>query len=321
MMAGAPTLEEGGPIRGHFLAFHCNFMSASGEPCRQRITQEGWLTGCVHLLCVEHAREWFSSNVDCPVCKDGRAVRVLKLDFCSIRKEAKLRVIGFSPRQVLEAAMEAIEFWASQKALEVGWQTDVDAKLALRHRRLHDVYNDKSAEAVAATRALQGRCADARTRLQETLLQRDRLMTMLEQTKARLLRIRRSCAAVQRAEGPASESGVLIKRRRLCEDLRVGCSDAASSDAGLYAAASHDDSRRNPLRRDVAEGQPDSSRHDPGGLWSARLDASSSDAVDSSSTLRLFGAPGRHDKLGIQGLTSAVGAGMSRRMGNRRLLL
>ncbi|CAE8700545.1 unnamed protein product, partial [Polarella glacialis] len=59
------------------LALHCNFVQQNGRPCACR-TDVGWLTCCAHLFCSNHAKEWFGSNMDCPLCKTGEAVNVMK---------------------------------------------------------------------------------------------------------------------------------------------------------------------------------------------------------------------------------------------------
>eukprot|EP00928_Gymnodinium_smaydae_P063096 TRINITY_DN46779_c0_g1_i1.p1 TRINITY_DN46779_c0_g1~~TRINITY_DN46779_c0_g1_i1.p1 ORF type:complete len:361 (-),score=67.60 TRINITY_DN46779_c0_g1_i1:195-1277(-) len=179
------------------MEFHCNFPLTSGRPCGCLLT-EGWLTSCGHVLCCEHGREWFAMNVGCPVCNCEQAVRVIKVNFR--RKDANLLALGFTPREVLEAAAHAFDFWSAQKTLERTWQQEDLQQLVRRDARLRQIYEKRAAEAVGAMRSLGGRCEALRRRFAEMQRCREGREAEAEAYRARLRRIKRSMAALHAAQ-------------------------------------------------------------------------------------------------------------------------
>eukprot|EP00930_Biecheleria_cincta_P004354 TRINITY_DN105267_c0_g1_i1.p1 TRINITY_DN105267_c0_g1~~TRINITY_DN105267_c0_g1_i1.p1 ORF type:complete len:444 (+),score=98.31 TRINITY_DN105267_c0_g1_i1:126-1334(+) len=126
------------------LGLHCNFPQGDAEPQPCALPVDGsiaWATGCCHVFCPCHAESWFGGAAlsgraqprSCPVC--GCATELWRLDLARSTRERRLAVMGLSPKDVLVAAGEALEFWLAQKVLEVSWEKSAAAsgkKLELR---------------------------------------------------------------------------------------------------------------------------------------------------------------------------------------------
>lgn len=90
------------------MAFKCNL-----QECEERLAQSLGYCDCGHVFCVQHAKDWFRSHKDCPVC--GERVRVRWADFATERERA---LVGCSPEAMLKALEEGMRFWTQQKELE-----------------------------------------------------------------------------------------------------------------------------------------------------------------------------------------------------------
>mmetsp|Transcript_63596 Transcript_63596/g.200980 ORF Transcript_63596/g.200980 Transcript_63596/m.200980 type:complete len:287 (-) Transcript_63596:80-940(-) len=177
------------------LALHCNFAQQEGRPCARRI-QVGWLTSCSHLLCPEHAKEWFASNVECPVCRSG-AVRMLKVDFRRPRRERNLAMMGFLPSQVFQAASEAFEFWAQQKMLEHDWQMEAGARLQAREDRLRSAYQERATEVERVMTMLSQKKQELTERLHDAAAHGNALQTEAAEARKKIERVKRRCAVLE----------------------------------------------------------------------------------------------------------------------------
>lgn len=90
------------------MSFKCNL-----QECEERLAGSLGYCDCGHVFCVQHAKSWFSSHKDCPVC--GEKVRVRWADFATERERA---LVGCSPEAMLRALEEGMRFWTQQKELE-----------------------------------------------------------------------------------------------------------------------------------------------------------------------------------------------------------
>jgi len=194
------------------LALHCNYPQKSDRPCACRV-EVGWLTSCAHLFCTEHAKQWFASNVDCPVCRAGGPVRMLKVNCKRPRKERNLAMLGFLPSQVFQAASEAFEFWAQQKMLEHDWQAEASVKLEARESRLRGTYQERAMEVERVISQLSEQKYALEQRLCDMTSRGDALRVQAEEAQVRLERLRRRCEALEAADdgwraAPAWRGGV-----------------------------------------------------------------------------------------------------------------
>lgn len=196
MALGAPVDSQN---PDELLALHCNFVLLNGRPCACRI-DVGWLTNCSHLFCAEHAKEWFASNVDCPVCHGSGAVRVLKVDFNRPSKERNLAMMGFLPSQVFQAASEAFGFWAQQKMLEHDWQAEVSKKSQVREARLRGTYQERAREVSKVIEALTQKKTKLKQQLREMLAHGEQLKEQAAEVSARLVHVQRCCTMLQAAD-------------------------------------------------------------------------------------------------------------------------
>eukprot|EP00930_Biecheleria_cincta_P076844 TRINITY_DN64066_c0_g1_i1.p1 TRINITY_DN64066_c0_g1~~TRINITY_DN64066_c0_g1_i1.p1 ORF type:complete len:271 (-),score=56.33 TRINITY_DN64066_c0_g1_i1:52-864(-) len=175
------------------LAFHCNFMEHAGKPCARR-TDSGYLTSCSHLFCDEHAKSWFASHVDCPLCKDGGAVRIVKVDFSRPRRQVDLAMVGFSPEEILQAASEAFGLYSSQKMLEHDWQTEAGLRLKACKHRLQQSVEHQLDRARTAYEGLSQQNGQLKEELRKAQFRRGRLQDEVGKAGKRLAELDRSCA-------------------------------------------------------------------------------------------------------------------------------
>lgn len=101
------------------MSFSCNHTSAEDGISCQKILDEGWITACSHLFCLEHARAWFGNRDDCPICRGG-PVKVVRMDLSrtSVRRRGRTALIGMAPPDILRATEIALNFWTDQKVFD-----------------------------------------------------------------------------------------------------------------------------------------------------------------------------------------------------------
>jgi len=208
------------------MAYHCNFILQDGRPCAKRIVT-GWVTNCSHLFCEMHAKEWFASNVECPVCRrGGGAVRVLKVDFQKSRKQPRTAMIGFLPTQVFQAAGDAFSFWVEQKMQEHDWQTDVGKKLVMRLSRLQGTFRERMAEISNIIGTLSTKKKRLNSRLSIVLAQGEQLSTQRDQLSQKLSQIQRRCSSLQSVHDGCKDTFERRKKERKGLRSDVGACEA-----------------------------------------------------------------------------------------------
>ena len=90
-------------------ALKCNLMT-----CNQILGENTYLLSCGHAVCEDHGKTLGST---CPVCSVSTSVLIKNFSQTYILQTKKMRMIGYSPRDVLESSSIAIEFWNYQKSL------------------------------------------------------------------------------------------------------------------------------------------------------------------------------------------------------------
>ena len=140
------------------------------------------------MFCQEHAKLWFPSNMECPVCQTGEAVRVIKVDFNRPRREKELALLGLLPGEALQAASEAFRFWSFQKALEHDWSQHEHADLQLQGRRLKTALTDRGNAADIALYQLSKKGTSLSRELTKAAARRDFLQEELGKARKRLAR-------------------------------------------------------------------------------------------------------------------------------------
>mmetsp|Transcript_70323 Transcript_70323/g.139412 ORF Transcript_70323/g.139412 Transcript_70323/m.139412 type:complete len:297 (-) Transcript_70323:146-1036(-) len=120
------------------LVFHCNFPTKGKEQLCNRPLEDAWVTACSHIFCYSHAKEWFQTNNDCPVCRSGR-VNVLRVNLsqASVTRRGRMALLGMTPTEVMQATQTALSFWVDQKVYEF---------VAMGHRQKQLADQQKAAE-------------------------------------------------------------------------------------------------------------------------------------------------------------------------------
>lgn len=185
--------------RKEVLAFHCNFNLPNGRPCACQL-DVGWLAGCSHVFCDAHAREWFSENVDCPVCQNSNAVRTMKVNFTFTATERKIKMIGFAPSEVLDAASKAFDWWASQKLMENTWIDKAVGKLQQHEHRMREGFQTRRQQAIQIMESLKQKEQILQKKLNDTVAVNDSLKSERDKVRARLKELKQKRAALQEAD-------------------------------------------------------------------------------------------------------------------------
>eukprot|EP00747_Dinoflagellata_sp_TGD_P207168 gnl/TRDRNA2_/TRDRNA2_80768_c0_seq1.p1 gnl/TRDRNA2_/TRDRNA2_80768_c0~~gnl/TRDRNA2_/TRDRNA2_80768_c0_seq1.p1 ORF type:complete len:343 (+),score=62.89 gnl/TRDRNA2_/TRDRNA2_80768_c0_seq1:79-1107(+) len=139
----------------NFLGFHCNF-EQNGEICGKRIEEEGWITGCSHLFCYEHANAWFQNHDDCPLCRNGQ-VKLVRTDLsrAGAKKRGRVALVGMAPPEIIEAADTALNFWLDQKAHEFFKKGARQRSLLDHQRKIEGLVKERLGDAEAACSKLE----------------------------------------------------------------------------------------------------------------------------------------------------------------------
>lgn len=145
----------GGGEMGDFLAFRCNFTEQGGKAC-SAILSEGWVTSCSHLICMQHAKEWFESNDDCPVCRNG-AARLLRVDLSQAMSKRRrcMSLVGMTPPEIMQASETALNFWLDQKVFEFQQDAKRQTVLGDRYKKTEELVKERLVESENACNGLQ----------------------------------------------------------------------------------------------------------------------------------------------------------------------
>mmetsp|Transcript_93716 Transcript_93716/g.146261 ORF Transcript_93716/g.146261 Transcript_93716/m.146261 type:complete len:323 (+) Transcript_93716:49-1017(+) len=103
-----------------FTGYRCNFRMPGGGCCKAPLNGEFWVTACSHVFCFDHAKQWFTNNDSCPVCRKD-SVKMMRLDLSKpeSKKMRKLKLASMDPNDVVEACRKALHFWIDQKSFEI----------------------------------------------------------------------------------------------------------------------------------------------------------------------------------------------------------
>lgn len=222
------------------LAFHCNFVGQNGRPCACR-TDSGYLTSCSHLFCDEHAKSWFASHVDCPLCKDGCAVRIVKVDFSRPRRQVDLAMVGFSPEDILQAASKAFRLYSHQKMLEHDWQADAGHRLKACKHKLQQSVEHQLDRAKAAYEGLSQKNVQLKDDFRKAQFRRGRLQDELGKASRRLGELNRNRSDQELPEKEAWSEPKIAKpahaRRRPLDQEATKPTLMSSKLAGMSGAS------------------------------------------------------------------------------------
>jgi len=190
----------------HVFVFHCNWKDQHRKCCGERV-EIAYLTECAHVFCVSHAKQWFSSNIECPICRNGVPVRVIKVDFTQSEKRKNSILLGCEPSDVLIAADRALNFWASQKSSEFDNYSESEAQMQARELRMKGYYANRKEDVGKTIEAL----AEGRRRLdeqlQEALARRDGLRIECEHLQSKVGQVKRSCTSLTTVQNSRPPQG------------------------------------------------------------------------------------------------------------------
>lgn len=141
------------PIAEAFLGFHCNFQGADGKCCGTALTERGWITACSHLFCDSHAREWFVSHEDCPICR-GPPVKLVNADF-SDHKRKRTMLVGLTPLEAMQAVDISLSFWIGQKELEFNRTRDHTKQMSEHLKKVESGIKESLASLETTCNALE----------------------------------------------------------------------------------------------------------------------------------------------------------------------
>lgn len=121
-----------------FLQYHCNFIMPNKECCGKTVGT-GWITACSHLFCQEHAKEWFTTNNECPICRAG-AVKLVHLSFSRGSHDRKTRttMVGMLPTEIILATEVGLQFWLDQKVHEYQARQEQQIQLQQKQKGMED---------------------------------------------------------------------------------------------------------------------------------------------------------------------------------------
>lgn len=208
------------------LGLHCNFPHGDADPRPCALSVDGsiaWATGCCHLFCPCHAESWFGGAAlsgrakppSCPVC--GCATELWRLDLARSTRERRLAVMGLAPKDILNAAGEALEFWVAQKVLEVSWGKSVAANSKkLELRAFHG--ETEQAELHRRQRLLRRQVEVAEARKATLAKEKARLQNLLQHAP--------SAAAPSPQHSPAAQKSHVFVGSKAVRISTVGTSSA-----------------------------------------------------------------------------------------------
>eukprot|EP00928_Gymnodinium_smaydae_P070281 TRINITY_DN54153_c0_g1_i1.p1 TRINITY_DN54153_c0_g1~~TRINITY_DN54153_c0_g1_i1.p1 ORF type:complete len:402 (-),score=93.26 TRINITY_DN54153_c0_g1_i1:239-1360(-) len=159
--SAATTMQE-------FLAFRCNFVSRDGAPCTQ-VLSEAWVTQCSHVFCAHHAREWFGTNDDCPICRDGR-VKMVRSDFSrsGSARRRNMSLVGLTPLDIMQASETALNFWVNQKVFEHRKLGSHHGKMVEHHKKMEEVIKQRLKEVETSCNKLEDEQRDLQKKIEVT---------------------------------------------------------------------------------------------------------------------------------------------------------
>eukprot|EP00930_Biecheleria_cincta_P035408 TRINITY_DN24354_c0_g1_i1.p1 TRINITY_DN24354_c0_g1~~TRINITY_DN24354_c0_g1_i1.p1 ORF type:complete len:368 (-),score=76.16 TRINITY_DN24354_c0_g1_i1:292-1311(-) len=123
------------PPAAEFHALRCNWSGSDGHGCDKLVDDNCWITSCKHILCFEHAKAAFESSDSCPVC-NVPGTKVVRANL-SRNSRARLKggaLAGLAPTEIMSCMTGALDFWISQKALEVRQRAERCQRLEQREK-------------------------------------------------------------------------------------------------------------------------------------------------------------------------------------------
>lgn len=166
-----------------FMLFHCNYVGDDGHRCPQPL-DEGWITACSHVFCGCHAKAWFRSHDNCPVCRNGPVKLVRMESSAAVRRRGRTALLGLTPPEVVRATEVAINFWLDQKLFELSSEGRHQAEQQERHRNLEEAVRSRLGDAQEAARRLETEQLGLKRRLQEASSEGQRLQAELARLQA-----------------------------------------------------------------------------------------------------------------------------------------
>ncbi|CAE7724647.1 rsmF [Symbiodinium pilosum] len=152
-----------------FAALRCNFPVKNKKTCGA-VIKEGVFLRCRHLLCKEHAQEWFLGSDECPVCRDGICAKRRHVGRADDRERLKLLqelLVTSSPLEVQEAAAVALELWEGQKAEEFGREIAQEQELIAHVNQLNRTIRKRLTEAESVVKSQHAKTEDLRRQVAE----------------------------------------------------------------------------------------------------------------------------------------------------------
>ncbi|CAE7593321.1 CCNB1IP1 [Symbiodinium sp. CCMP2456] len=152
-----------------FATLRCNFPVNKHQTCGA-VIKEGVFLRCRHLLCKEHAQEWFLGSDECPVCRDGICAKRRHVGRADDRERLKLLqelLVTSSPLEVQEAAAVALELWEGQKAEEFGREVAREQELMAHVNQLNRTVRRRLTEAESAVKSQLAKTEDLRRKVAE----------------------------------------------------------------------------------------------------------------------------------------------------------
>lgn len=216
-------LPEDPEQRHELLVFHCNF-ATKGELCRHPL-KEGWVTACSHLFCYEHAKEWFQSHNDCPVCRCGK-INLIRMDLsqASVKRRGRMSLIGMTPPEIIQASETALNFWVDQKVFEFHMKGKRQNQLINQQKSIEEHIKTKLREAEATCNALEAEQQQLQQQIDEKEKENRKVSEELQRLRWDLAAAEDRHNSLQKQV--AGEQRQEVFRRPLIEVGSVSCASA-----------------------------------------------------------------------------------------------
>lgn len=204
-----------------FLLVHCNHVSKTGEACNSTL-EEAWVTGCSHVFCCEHAKEWFQSHEDCPICRDGR-VKLMRMDLSRVaaKRRGRMLLLGMTPQEILQATETALNFWVDQKSCEFLQRKNNCEALIQREKTIEESLKDKLSEVETSCKELETEQRQLQQKIDETEKESIKVKEQAQRLKREFLEVDDQHNSLQRRLADAKRHEFF--RRPLMETPPAGC--------------------------------------------------------------------------------------------------
>eukprot|EP00427_Karlodinium_veneficum_P021169 CAMPEP_0169113202 /NCGR_PEP_ID=MMETSP1015-20121227/28070_1 /TAXON_ID=342587 /ORGANISM="Karlodinium micrum, Strain CCMP2283" /LENGTH=293 /DNA_ID=CAMNT_0009175345 /DNA_START=71 /DNA_END=952 /DNA_ORIENTATION=+ len=186
-------------LKQDFQGFRCNFRKP-GEKCCTRLANEGWVTACSHIFCQEHAKEWFTTNDDCPICRQGH-VKMMKLDMpiTDVKKRRKSDVMGMNPNEITEACTTALNFWTDQKIHDIQMAHLQNAESKEQRRKTHQKWLERLKSFELECNSMEKQKSDIKNKLKTLHSANAALTNRLTSLRSERVIIEEACRKLQRS--------------------------------------------------------------------------------------------------------------------------